>query len=197
MRRTLLLPALMLTGCYFHKPSDQGEGGLDARVASGPDGRHHADGVPAREDERPGDGAATAPQGPTATVTLSGTARYGGQGQGSLRVDLHRQEGSEDRPSLLGSTAVDADGNWALEVPQGTGRVLLCGYLDHDDNGPSVGEPKVVLPGAAVVAQSAVGGLTLELLDDWDQRRPETLRSLHLAPAEVGPQPHPSQQGSP
>lgn len=196
MRSALLLPAMLLAGCYFHKPGEPDEGGLDQQVASGPDGRHHADGVPAREHQGPTT-MTGAPETEVPTATLSGTILYSGDAVGSLRVDLHRQAGSDDRPSMLGSTAAAADGSWALEVPQGTGRVLLCGYLDHDDNGPSVGEPKVVLPSAAVVARSAVGGLTLELLDDWDQRRPETLSGLHLAPAEIGPQPHPSQQGSP
>jgi hypothetical protein len=195
MHRVALLAPLLAVGCYFRKPSDPDEGGLDDQVASGPDGRHHADGVPAREGQLPTSFDRPAPQ--QATVTVSGSVRYDGQAEGSMRVDVHRMASSDAAPSMLGSTAAEADGSWALEVPEHAGRILLCAYLDRDDNGPSWGEPKVVLPSAAVVQQAPIAGLALELLEAWDERHPDSLTGLHLAPAVIGPPPHPSGQGSP
>ncbi len=188
--RCLLPIAVVLTGCYFQKPTDE----LDGDLANS----KHVDGVPAAEGHIPLSQHAPPVQVRGAQVQLSGRASYGGAAKGSLRVDVLRSEDEDGNGArMLSSTAVEADGSWRLEVPARVGRINLCGYLDRDDNGPSSGEPKVILIEAAKVKDDPIAELELVLQDDWDQLHPETLKDQHLAPAQVGPQPHPIEQSTP
>ncbi len=188
MRLRHALPVLLAMGCYFHKPEEPAEPGLDDQVASGVDGAHHIDGVPAKEGQRPIADSVPARRDTQPSVLLSGQVHYDGSRQGSLRVDAIRADATDpSAPPMLASTAVAPDGSWGLQVPRGIGTVELWAYLDMDDNGPSLGEPKGRLSDGPSVADAPISGLEIQVTDDWDQRHPATLTGLYLSPDSAGP----------
>jgi hypothetical protein len=125
-------------------------------------------------------------------VTVSGTIHYQGAERGSLRVDALRRGALEDgQPRMIATTAAAGDGSWQLAIPEGSGTVDLWGYLDRDDNGPSLTEPKLLVDGGVTVDSAPVTGLVLRVEDGWDDQHPTTLDQLYLAPESTGPTPPP------
>lgn len=120
-------------------------------------------------------------------VEVSGSISYGGTAEGKIFLDVldAATEGDQEAMRLLHSTTLDAIGNFSITAPADFGPVRLCVFIDVDDNGPTPADPKAISLEPVVIGSSAVTGLSLELLDDWDVQHAEST-SAYQSGAEIG-----------
>jgi len=131
-------------------------------------------------------------------VTLSGTVVYEGERDGTLRVDFLPAKPDQGLPGAVHSITMEQPGDWSVEAPKGFGELLICAFIDANDDGPSRGEPKVLLDAPIAVDQESIEGIELVVLDDWDRQKgpggakkmPPEMRGDGKAPPEgMGPPP--------
>jgi hypothetical protein len=128
-------------------------------------------------------------------VTISGTVAYEGQAQGTLRVDFLPANPDQGLPGAVHSLTLAEPGPFSVEAPKGYGGLLICAFVDSNDDGPSRGEPKVLLSEPLEVGSEAIEGVQLTVLDDWDKnhapkgpkRMPDEMRGDGKAPPPGGP----------
>jgi hypothetical protein len=102
-------------------------------------------------------------------VIVTGVVRYEGDVAGVLRIDvLPAQQQDDTMPGAAHSVALEAPGSWSFEAPRALGATNICAYIDTNDDGPSRGEPKVLLDEALWIGQEPIEGIELIIRDDWD-----------------------------
>ena len=172
MSRHLLLLTLLIAGCPEPPPSYQGPGEEGAKP--GPGGAV-AGGGPPEGAGQPG-AAGAAPQKPEGFqveegegIKITGTLAYAGSEEGSLRIDFLKISEDSPMPVAVHSLEVEALGAWEVQAPKKAGEFTLCAFLDLNEDGPSPGEPKVILERALNVDETDITGLELTILDNWDE----------------------------
>ncbi len=105
-------------------------------------------------------------------VILSGTVSYEGDSTGTVRVDFLRPPGKGQLPGAVHTLALDAPGDWTVEAPKDFGELIIVSFIDVNNDGPSRGEPKVVLDPPMKVEGEPVTGIELTIQDDWDEKHP-------------------------
>lgn len=132
-------------------------------------------------------------------VVISGTVAYEGETEGTLRVDFLPAKPDQGLPGAVHSLTLEAPGPWSIEAPAGFGELLICAFIDTNDDGPSRGEPKVLLSQPLSIGTEPIADVQLVVQDDWDSQHgrggpkqmPPELRGDGKAPPEVPPQPAP------
>ena len=114
-------------------------------------------------------GSRPAPTGFTLTpgegVKLSGTVTYSGSAKGTIRVDFLRNPEGSPYPELMHSVELTEPGPWEVEVPKNFGALMIVGFIDADNNGPSPGEPSASNREPMSVGAQPVKGIELALSD--------------------------------
>ncbi len=116
-----------------------------------------------------------------AGVAISGTVVYEGQTEGTLRIDFLPASPDQGMPGAVHSLTLEEPGAWTVEAPQGYGDLLICAFIDTNDDGPSRGEPKVLLTDPLTVGTDAITAVELVVQDDWDKDQG------HGGPKELAP----------
>ncbi len=132
-------------------------------------------------------------------VTISGTVAYEGETEGTLRVDFLPAKPDQGLPGAVHSLTLEAPGPWSVEAPQGFGELLICAFIDTNEDGPSRGEPKVLLTEPITIGTEPIADVQLVVQDDWDRQQgqggpkqmPPELRADGKTPPAEGPPPPP------
>ncbi len=172
MSRHLLLFTLLIAGCPEPPPSYQGPG--EGGGKQGPGGAV-AGGGPPEGAGQPG-AAGAAPQKPEGFqveegegIKITGTLAYAGSEEGSFRIDFLKISEDSPMPVAVHSLEVEELGAWEVQAPTKAGEFTLCAFLDLNEDGPSPGEPKVILEKALNVDEADITGIDLTILDNWDE----------------------------
>lgn len=102
-------------------------------------------------------------------VMISGTLQYQGQAEGEYRIDFLSADEDGGVPGAAATVSLDAPGEWSIEAPKKFGKLQICAFLDINGDGPSPGEPKVMLGTPLVVGEDPIAGVALVILDNWDE----------------------------
>ena len=163
--RASLLAALFLVACLDPEapPAELG--------APAP-----GEGAPAAPPPQGGEGGGnTAPPAfelptiaPGTGVMLSGTTTYAGTKKGKVRIDVLSMKAGATMPGLVATKTVDAVGAWEVEIPKNAGDVHVVAFLDLADNGPDATDPAGRTKDPVKMAEAAVGGVSVEILDSAD-----------------------------
>jgi len=139
-----------------------------------------------------GQGAAGAPTAATGFgvapgegVLLTGSLAYDGTRTGTIRIDFLTADPDAAMPGAVHTLVLDAPGPWSVEAPRDFGRLQICAFLDENGDGPSPGEPKVMLDEPLTVASTPIADLALVVRDDWDDVHMKTPPGT-AAPAPAG-----------
>lgn len=205
-RIAISLPALLLLGCVEvpQEAPQQGPGGPGGPAAPmagpGQEGGQGPGGAPpppqGAQRQQPAGFEVEEGQG----VAISGTVVYEGDAEGVLRVDFLPPKPAQGMPGAVHSLTLEAPGAWSVEAPQDFGELIICAFIDSNDDGPSRGEPKVLLTEPLKVGTEAIAEVELVIQDDWDRvhqqgnpkQMPSELRGQGVAPPEGG-QPAPTE----
>ena len=174
MPRSFVLTIALLAACTGNDPGS-GPAGEGARPGLAPmPGVGPADGPgPGAGAAQPGGPGRQEPQGftvaPGQGVQVSGTLSYAGSRTGVIRVDFLRAPSGGEIPSAVHSLTLDAPGPWSVEVPKDFGALQVCAFIDTNGDGPSRGEPKVMLDQPLDIGSEPVAAVVLVVTDDWDK----------------------------
>ncbi len=102
---------------------------------------------------------------PGTGVKLSGTTTYAGTKTGKVRIDVLSMKAGATMPGLVATKTVDAVGTWAIEIPKNAGDVHVVAFLDLANNGPDSTDPAGRTKDPVKMAEAAVGGVSVEILD--------------------------------
>jgi hypothetical protein len=205
MLAKLVLPlcAILAIGCVEvpEQPMDVGPGAHGAP----PPGPGAKEGPGGPGGPQPGAGAARMqPKGFEVAegqgVTISGTVSYDGQAEGTLRVDFLPANPDQGLPGAVHSLTLAEPGPFSVEAPADYGKLLICAFVDTNDDGPSRGEPKVLLSEPLEVGREPIEGVQLTVEDDWDKnhapkgpkRMPPEMRGDGKTPPPGGPESPPA-----
>ena len=105
---------------------------------------------------------------PGTGVKLSGTTTYAGTKTGKVRIDVLSMQAGATMPGLVATKTVDAVGAWEIEIPKNAGDVHVVAFLDLGDNGPDATDPAGRTKDPVKMAEAALGGVSVEILDSAD-----------------------------
>ncbi len=164
--RFFVFGTLFLSGCPDPtSPAD----GTNEGAGEAPGGPGGAPGGPGGGGQQPPPlGMAKFEVAPGEGVKLSGTITYAGTKTGAVHVDFLRAPENGSYPQLLHSISIAAVGPWEVEAPKGTGKVGIVAYVDLAGDGPNDGDPAARVAGLVDVANDAIAGLDVTLLDTPD-----------------------------
>jgi hypothetical protein len=205
-RYAVFLSAMLSLGCVEvpQEAPQGGPGGPGGPMAGpGPEGGQGPGGAPpppqgAKRQQPAGFGVE-----PGEGVVISGTVVYEGEAQGVLRVDFLPPKPAQGMPGAVHSLTLEQPGPWSVEAPRDFGELVICAFIDTNEDGPSRGEPKVLLTEPLKVAGEAITGIELNIQDDWDRthqrsnpdQMPVELRGQGKTPeGSPPPQPGPTPQ---
>lgn len=101
---------------------------------------------------------------PGTGVTLSGKLAYAGKATGTVRIDIVQPK-AEGGATVLHAVELDKLGEFSIEVPKSTGKIVVNAFVDAGGDGPSPGEPTAHTEEIDVQAAN-VTDISLTLLDE-------------------------------
>lgn len=158
--------------------------------AQPPGGDPGAAGTPGAPAGDPGQGAGGTAGGggslptlqvtPGNGVTLSGKVAYAGTAKGSIRIDVVQPK-PDGGASVLHAVQLDKFGDFSIELPKDTGKVVLNAFVDANGDGPTPGEPGGHTEEIDVKA-AAVSGLSITLADTDPSAKGEDPNKKDMGP---------------
>jgi hypothetical protein len=202
-RFTIALPTVLFVGCVEvpQEALQQGPGGPGGPAAPmagpGPEGGQGPGGAPpppqGAQRQQPAGFEVEEGKG----VAISGTVVYEGDAEGVLRVDFLPPKPAQGMPGAVHSITLEQPGAWSVDAPADFGELIICAFIDSNDDGPSRGEPKVLLTEPLKVGAEPIAEVELVIQDDWDRshqqgnpkQMPPELRGQGMDPPQGGPGP--------
>jgi hypothetical protein len=173
MRATLscILLSMLAMGC-----SGSADQAANTPAATGPAPNGQAASIEAPTGE---EGAAPPPYGRITPpgfvldegegVTLSGTIRFVGAAEpvGTLMMEINVDPGA-DNPAAgpIHVQELEGLGDWAVQVPEDLGPIMIIAYFDADMNGPNPEEPKGHYDPPLSVGSEDIPGIDFMVTDE-------------------------------